>query len=241
MRRALAIREAIFGPEHVKVAESLEGLSEVLRQNGRASEGLPLAERALAIRQRTLPADHVFVAYSHANLAVVLIEQGRCAAASPHLQFAIDRFTAAQSPLEFLTPAILARVRCLCRDGHASEGRAAAGSMLARIESALDPQHQLAADTLLEIGLCDLAERRAIAAEPSLRRAIAILEHAGLDPNRVAEVRWPLARALWQLGRREDAKAAADDSQRAFRAIGHPVADRIARWLADPDHPLAAD
>jgi tetratricopeptide (TPR) repeat protein len=240
MRRGLAIREAIFGPEHTKVAESLEGLSEVLRQTGRAAEALPLAERALAVRQRTLPATHVWVAYSHANLAAVLIELERCAAALPHLQSAIDRFAAAESPLEFMAPAALARARCQCRDGAAAEGRTAALAMLERIERTPGTQHQLTADALLEIGLCDLARRDASQAEPSLRRAVSILEHAGVEANRIAEVRWPLARALWQLGRPEEALAAARESQRAYRTIGHPIADQIERWLADPRRSIAA-
>src|SRR3990167_2086148 len=52
---ALAMREQSFGPEHVDVAECLEGLGRVSRALGEHSEALSYFGRALAIRERSLP------------------------------------------------------------------------------------------------------------------------------------------------------------------------------------------
>jgi Flp pilus assembly protein TadD len=49
-RRALAIREKRFGPDHTFVAETLEGLAKVCDQTGRTAEAQELSARAKRIR-----------------------------------------------------------------------------------------------------------------------------------------------------------------------------------------------
>src|SRR5271154_62383 len=49
MRRALAIDEASFGPDHPDVASSLNNLAQLLKATNRLSEAEPLMRRALAI------------------------------------------------------------------------------------------------------------------------------------------------------------------------------------------------
>jgi hypothetical protein len=50
MRRALAIDEKSFGPEHPLVAAHLSSLGSVLRTTDRSAEAQPLMRRALAIK-----------------------------------------------------------------------------------------------------------------------------------------------------------------------------------------------
>ncbi|MDQ3959888.1 MAG: tetratricopeptide repeat protein [Pseudomonadota bacterium] len=50
--RALAIREKALGPEHPRVAISLENYASLLRNMSRPEEGVPLESRARAIRAK---------------------------------------------------------------------------------------------------------------------------------------------------------------------------------------------
>ena len=51
-KRAIAIRERNFGPDHPLVAKSLSSYAALLHATGREAEARKLAARAHAIRQR---------------------------------------------------------------------------------------------------------------------------------------------------------------------------------------------
>jgi hypothetical protein len=59
MRRALAIDEARFGPDHPAVGSDLNNLAALLQATNRPGEAEPLYRRALAIHEarfgRTIP------------------------------------------------------------------------------------------------------------------------------------------------------------------------------------------
>jgi tetratricopeptide (TPR) repeat protein len=52
LKRALAIYEKALGPDHPKVAETLENLIALYRGENRTAEAEPLDRRALAIREK---------------------------------------------------------------------------------------------------------------------------------------------------------------------------------------------
>jgi len=82
MQRALAIDEAVHGPDHPAVATRLGNLAVVLLHMGDAAAARPLAERALAISEAVHGPDHPAVAISQNNLAAVLQDLGDPAAAN---------------------------------------------------------------------------------------------------------------------------------------------------------------
>ena len=51
-KRALAIDQQVFGPDHPEVATSLRNLAALYRDENRHNEAAPLLERAVAIRQK---------------------------------------------------------------------------------------------------------------------------------------------------------------------------------------------
>ncbi|MCH8111963.1 MAG: tetratricopeptide repeat protein [Proteobacteria bacterium] len=57
VRRALAIREKVLGPEPPAVGQSLNNLAEIYVQQGRYAEAEPLQHRSLAIREKVLGPD----------------------------------------------------------------------------------------------------------------------------------------------------------------------------------------
>ena len=62
MRRALAIDEASFGPDHPNVARDLNNLAQLLQDTNRLSDAEPLMRRALAIDEASFGPDHPNVA-----------------------------------------------------------------------------------------------------------------------------------------------------------------------------------
>jgi len=80
-RRALAIAETSYGPDHPNVAIPLNNLSELLRKTNRHAEGEPLMRRALAIDERSYGPDHPDVAIDLNNLALLLQTTNRLAEA----------------------------------------------------------------------------------------------------------------------------------------------------------------
>jgi tetratricopeptide (TPR) repeat protein len=61
-RRALAIDEASYGPEHPDVAIDLNNLASLLQDTNRLAEAEPLYRRALAIDEASYGPDHPRVA-----------------------------------------------------------------------------------------------------------------------------------------------------------------------------------
>jgi hypothetical protein len=69
MRRALAITEASFGPDH---PDDLNNLAQLFRATNRLAEAEPLMRRALAITEASFGPDHPDVAILLNNLAQLL-------------------------------------------------------------------------------------------------------------------------------------------------------------------------
>ena len=72
MRRALAIDESSYGPDHPDVAIDLNNLAQLLQATNRLSEAEPLMRRALAIDESSYGPDHPNVARDLNNLAQLL-------------------------------------------------------------------------------------------------------------------------------------------------------------------------
>ena len=82
-RRALAINEQSYGPDHPTVATDLNNLAELLRATNRHSEAEPLYRRALAINEQSYGPDHPSVATTLNNLALLLYSTNRLSEAEP--------------------------------------------------------------------------------------------------------------------------------------------------------------
>jgi tetratricopeptide (TPR) repeat protein len=82
-RRALAIREKSYGPDHPAVAVPLNNLAMLLKNTNRLAEAEPLFRRALAINEKSFGPDHPKVATDLNNLASLFIDTNRLAKAEP--------------------------------------------------------------------------------------------------------------------------------------------------------------
>jgi tetratricopeptide (TPR) repeat protein len=228
--RALAIGEAVLGPEHPDVAIDLDNLASSLHRLGRAGEAEPLQRRALAITEAAFGPDHPDVAVRVNNLAMSLHDLGRTGEAEPLQRRALAISEAALGPDH---PSVAIRLGNLAsslhRLGRAGEAEPLQRRALAITEAALGPDHPAVAIYLnnLAMSLHDLG--RVAAAEPLQRRALAISEAAlGPDHPSVAIRLGNLASSLHRLGR----VAEAEPLQRRALAISEAA--------FGPDHPAVA-
>ena len=68
-------REALYGPNHPNLADSLSNLAILYNQSGEYDKAQPLYERALQIYQTAHGPDHPDVAHTLTDLAVLHLEQ----------------------------------------------------------------------------------------------------------------------------------------------------------------------
>jgi CHAT domain-containing protein len=66
----LKIDEKIFGPEHIKMTATMDGLASLYSDLGKLTEAESLYKRSLKIREKTLGPEHPDLVYSFNNLAV---------------------------------------------------------------------------------------------------------------------------------------------------------------------------
>lgn len=97
-RRALAIDEASYGPEHPNVSRDLSNFAQLLLSTNRREEAEPLMRRALAIDEAIYGPEHPRVALVLNNLAQVLRNTNRWAEAETSMRRAVEIFEASLGP-----------------------------------------------------------------------------------------------------------------------------------------------
>jgi tetratricopeptide (TPR) repeat protein len=88
-RRALAIDQTSYGPDHPILASRLNNLALLLQATNRFAEAEPLMRRALEIDQKHYGLDHYGVATDVNNLATLLKDSNRLAEAEPLMRRAL--------------------------------------------------------------------------------------------------------------------------------------------------------
>jgi thioredoxin-like negative regulator of GroEL len=71
MRRALALREKSYGPDHPNVEQALNNLAMLLLATKRRDEAKPLLRRALPVLETSLGVDHPYTVGARRNLAAI--------------------------------------------------------------------------------------------------------------------------------------------------------------------------
>jgi serine/threonine-protein kinase len=80
-RRALALRQALFPPDHPDVIASVVALGALFGNSGRCLDAIPLYESALRLQEKRLGPEHPLTALTLSNLGSCYIDAGRFAAA----------------------------------------------------------------------------------------------------------------------------------------------------------------
>ena len=220
-QRALAIREQILGPQHLKVASSLNNLGTVLKRMGEYKAAEAAHRRALAIRIQTLGENHPVVASSLGSVGGVLAQQGNYQAARVAHQQALNIRT---QTLGKNHPKVATSLNDLGNAlenlGNYQAARVAHKQALAIWVDALGTEHPAVADSLHNLGSVLKRQGEYDEAEAAHQQALAIRRQAlGKNHPRVASSLHKLGIVLKRQGKYEQARTA---HQRAL-AIREPI------------------
>jgi len=177
MRRALAIDERSYGPDHPNVARDLNTLAQLLQATNRLGEAEPLMRRALAIDEHSFGPDHPDVATDLNNLALLLRATNRLGEAEPLCRRALAIDERSFGPDH---PKVAIRLNNLAQLLQATNRLGEAEPLMRRAlaidERSYGPDLPLVAIRLNNLALLLQATNRLGEAEPLMRRALDIFE-----------------------------------------------------------------
>ncbi|MGP0092687.1 MAG: tetratricopeptide repeat protein [Xanthobacteraceae bacterium] len=183
MRRALAIGEANYGPDHPAVALRLNNLATLLQATNRLAEAEPLMRRALAIDEASYGPDHPAVATDLNNLAQLLQDTNRPAEAEPLMRRALAIDEASYGPDHPDVATDLNNLAQLLQDtNRLVEAEPLMRRALAILEKSYGPNHPNVATNLNNLAQLLKDTNRLVEAEPLMRRALAI-DEASYGPD----------------------------------------------------------
>ncbi len=208
MRRALAIDENSFGPNHPRVSIDLNNLATLLQDTNRLAEAEPLIRRALAIDENNFGPDHPDVGIRLNNLAQLLQATNRLADAEPLMRRAL---TIDEKSFGLDHPSVAVRlnnlVGLLQAMNRLSEAEPLMRRALAIDENNFGPEHPNVARELNNLAALLQATNRLAEAEPLIRRALAIDENSfGPDHPDVATDLNNLAQLLLAMNQLSEAE-----------------------------------
>jgi tetratricopeptide (TPR) repeat protein len=208
LRRALAIDEKSYGPEHPDVATDLNNLAGLLQATNRLAEAEPLMRRALAIDEESYGPEHPKVAIRLNNLAQLLKDTNRLAEAEPLMRraLAIDEKSYGPEHPEVAT-ALNNLAQLLKATNRLAEAEPPMRRVVAIFEKSYGPEHPNVANALNNLAGLLYATNRLAEAEPLLRRALAIAEKSyGPEHPNVANALNNLAGLLYATNRLTEAE-----------------------------------
>jgi CHAT domain-containing protein/Tfp pilus assembly protein PilF len=230
-KRALALAEDRFGPDHPIVAHMLNSLALLYRAQGRFGEAEPLLMRALGIAEKSLGPDDLSTGNILNNLATLYHDQGRYGESEPLYKRALAITEKAVGPDHPDVARDLNNLADLYRDqGRYAEAEPLMKRALSIVETALGPADPTVGQDLGNLAMLYHNEGRYTEAEPLSKRALGIAEKAlGPDHPDVATALNNLAVVYYGQGRFEEAESL---MKRAL-AIRHKA--------LGPDHPGVAE
>ena len=226
-----------LGPGHDRTAAWLyQDRADVRIRQGDYQGAFSDLQLALSLKQKVLPPDHPDIAISLLAIAAVQNELGDHAAALIAAKKAVEIYQNAygkESPLV----------------AHPLGDRGESYELLGRYPEAerdlreaaelsgqwVGPDHPWTAYPLTALGKTLNLERRFREATSVLERALRIREKSELNPELVAETRFALAQARWELGQnRPGALVLAETARDAYRKIPAQAkhAAEVESWLA---------
>jgi tetratricopeptide (TPR) repeat protein len=206
MRRAVAVAEAGFGRQHLRVATALNNLAQLLQDTQRLDEAETCMRRALTIDEARLGREHPGVALRLNNLALLLKATDRAAEAEPLLRraLAIDEARLGQQH-----PAVardLGNLAALMKaTNRPDEAEPLLRRAVALAETGAGPASVEAAIPLGSLALLLHHARRLDEAEPLMRRALGQLSASlGAGHPYASTVRRHYTALLREQGRGEE-------------------------------------
>ena len=175
--QAVEVAERTFGPDHPKVAASLNNLAELYRKQGQYAQAEPFYKRSLAIKERALGPDNSEVAIGLGNLALLKRIQGQYAQAEPLYKRALAIQEVALGPDHPDLATTLNSLAELYRhQGQYAQAEPLHKRALAIRETALGQDHPSVAQSLNNLAILHHIQDQHAQAEPLYKRSLAIKE-----------------------------------------------------------------
>jgi tetratricopeptide (TPR) repeat protein len=211
---------------------------------GRLDEAVADARLAVEAKTRALGPRSFDVALSIGNLANHIAFAGRFEDALETVERAIAILLETVGPDHPLTALWLANQgQFLLRLSRFDAAEDATSRALAVLERETDPRGYMVTVPLRTLGLCHLEKGRFGEARAVLERAVLIRETTTTMPLRLAQVHFPLSRALYETSEPARARKLAAQARREFeQAASTPIREidlaELDRWLAAHAEPL---
>ena len=230
LEQALVSGQRAFGPEHVRVAETLQYLGGVLGDKGDYAGAGRRLEEALAMQRKLLGPAHAEIAVTLSELGRVYQDEGFNQRAEPLHREALDMRRRLLGPEHRETAVSLADLGSVLRlNGDLSGAETVLRESLAINRKTRGLDHPNTATTLHDLALIVAARGDYRTAESMLREALVTQRKAlGEKHTVVAATFNSLSRVLLEQGRYEEAAFALQDAL------------NIAGPALGPDHPLVA-
>ncbi len=244
-RRALALKENTFGPDHPEVARTLGNLGNVARKQGDLSGARQLLERALRIKEQSYGPGHPEVARTLDNLGNVAREQGDLSGARQLLERALRIEEQSYGPDHPEVARTLGNLGNVAQDqGDLSGARQLQERALRIFEQSYGPDHPEVARTLTNLGNVAQDQGDLSAARQLQERALRIQEQSyGPDHPEVAITLHNLGYVLVKMGERVQGKLLVERALATYRKFlgeEHPHTARARNLLARIERELPA-
>ena len=229
---ALAIGEAVLGPDRSEVAVSLTNLSNVQGALGELAAARTSLDRALTIFEAVHGPHHPAVAGTLCGIGILQRELGELTAARTSQQRALaieEAVYGPHHPQVARTLTNLSNVQHLL--GELAAARTSLDRALAIKEAVYGPDHL---EVAITVGILQQRLRELATARASQKRALAIKEAAyGPDHPDVAGTLNNLGNVQYQMGELSAARTSLDRSLRIFEAVYGAHHPQGARTLAN--------
>lgn len=174
-RRALAMQERRYGPDHPQLTHLLNNLAKLLADTNRLTEAEPLMRRALAIEEKNFGLEHPNVAIHLGNLAQLLQDTNRLDEAESLMRRALKIDEQSFGPKNPNVAIRLSDLAVLLQDtGRFTEAEPLIRRALEIDEHSLGPEHPNFAVSLNNLAQLLKNTNRLEEAEPLMRRALEI-------------------------------------------------------------------
>jgi tetratricopeptide (TPR) repeat protein/transcriptional regulator with XRE-family HTH domain len=177
LRQALAMREQIFGVDHLTTTEAVNALGVTITEMGHFEEAEQLLSRALAMRERQLGEAHLAVAETLYHLAHLYHSLGRYNEAETRYMQSLAMRQQLLGPLHLDVASILNYLGELYSDqNRLDEAEPFIRQALAIREQQLEPIHPDIAECVNNIALIYMKQNKDTEAEQLLLRAVELMK-----------------------------------------------------------------
>ncbi len=234
--RTLALLSATYGEDHPYVAGSEMNLGQSLDDFGRYAEARMRYQRADKIFAKMYGEIHPYRAAIAANIGTVELHEKNYAAAETSFRRALSIVERMKGPVHMDAAAARGDIaRAIASSGRYAEALAEQEIVVRTYEKLGKDGEVRLVGGLLDLGNYQLDVKKSLLAVATAERALAITakRRADANPAEVGEAKFLLARALWDSGKREHARARKLGEEAVKLDVSPEIRKGLETWLAE--------